>query len=479
MGRFNPHGLADTSQNHVAGGDPQTVAAARAVMEQGGNAFDGIVAGAFMAMISESALTSAGGGGYLMASAADAEPVLFDFFNTMPGGDVARHDLDFLSVSVDFGSAKQEFHIGRGSAAVPGNVPGLLRVQEKLGCLDRVTVLAPAIRGAREGVAFSAQQAEFIRMLEPILTHSPEARALYAPKGNLPREGEPFMMPEFADCLEALGEQGPALFQTGAVSETILEWAEQGGLIRAEDLAQYQVAERAPLRVEFQDCEFLLNPPPATGGVLIAHTLTQPDISTAQGLAHAMQSTAEARRQLIDPPSRGSTTHLSVLDAVGNAASLTMTNGEGCGSLLPACGFMLNNVLGEEDLNPGGFHRHAPGQRLPSMMSPTIALREGSPVLVTGTGGSNRIRSVIIQVLINFLGKGMTLEVATLSPRLHFDGETLQVEPGFADNKMDALRAIAPINAWGSRSLYFGGAHSVTPDGGFGDPRGSGCAVSF
>jgi len=84
-------------------------------------------------------------------------------------------------------------------------------------------VLAPAIRGAREGVAFSAQQAEFIRMLEPILTHSPETRALYAPKGNLPREGEPFMMPEFADCLEALAEQGAALFQTGAVSETILE----------------------------------------------------------------------------------------------------------------------------------------------------------------------------------------------------------------------------------------------------------------
>ena len=156
-----------------------------------------------------------------------------------------------------------------------------------------------------------------------------------------------------------------------------------------------------------------------------------------------------------------------------------MTNGEGCGSLLPACGFMLNNVLGEEDLNPGGFHRHAPGQRLPSMMSPTIVLREGRPVLVTGSGGSNRIRSVIIQVLINALEKGETLEAATLSPRLHFDGEKLQVEPGFTDDEMARLRTIAPVNAWDSPSLYFGGAHSVTPSGGFGDPRRSGCVVSF
>ncbi len=448
-------------------------------MEQGGNAFDGIVAGAFLAMVSESTLTSVGGGGYLMASAADAEPVLFDFFNSMPSGDVGAGNLDFLSVSVDFGSATQEFHIGRGAAAVPGNVPGLLRVQEKLGCLDRAAVLAPAIRSAREGIALSAQQAEFIRMLEPILIHTPDARALYAPKGNLLRGGEFFSMPEFADCLEVLAAEGPTLFQFGAVAKAILEWAEQGGLIRAEDLTSFVVEERIPLRVQFEDCEILLNPAPASGGVLIAHTLAQPEISSTPGLAHAMQFTATARQQLLDPPSRGSTTHLSVLDAAGNAASLTMTNGEGCGSLLPGCGFMLNNVLGEEDLNPGGFHRHAPGLRLPSMMSPTIALRAGRPVLVTGTGGSNRIRSVIIQVLINIIAKGNTLEAATLSPRLHFDGETLQVEPGFTDDEMASLRTIAPVNAWDCPSLYFGGAHSVSPGGGFGDPRRSGCAISF
>ena len=101
------------------------------------------------------------------------------------------------------------------------------------------------------------------------------------------------------------------------------------------------------------------------------------------------------------------------------------------------------------------------------------------PMLVTGTGGSNRIRSVIIQVLINILVKGMTLEAATQAPRLHFDGEMLQAEPGFTEDEMNQLRAIAPVNAWDCPSLYFGGAHSVTPGGGFGDPRRSGCAISF
>ena len=397
----------------------------------------------------------------------------------MPSGDVTDSKLDFRSVCVDFGSATQEFHIGRGAAAVPGNVPGLLRVQEKLGCLSCANVLAPAIRAAREGVPLSAQQAEFVRMLEPILTHTHEARALYAPKGKLRQSGEIFSMPEFADCLQALAVEGPTLFQTGAVATAILEWAGQDGLICREDLTSFAVQERIPLRVQFKDCEILLNPPPASSGTLIAHTLAQPEISTVPGLAGAMRATAAARQQLLDPPSRGSTTHLSVLDANANAASLTMTNGEGCGSLLPGCGFMLNNVLGEEDLNPGGFHRHTPGQRLPSMMSPTIVLREGRPVLATGTGGSNRIRSVIIQVLINILVKGMTLEAATQSPRLHFDGELLQAEPGFTEDEMNQLHAIGPVNTWDCPSLFFGGAHSVTPIGGFGDPRRSGCAVSF
>ncbi len=472
--------MADFAHNHIAGGDPHTVAAARAVMERGGNAFDGIVAGAFMAMISESTLTALGGGGYLMASPANGDrPILFDFFNAMPGGSPEGGGLDFFPVSVDFGPAQQIFHIGRGAAAVPANAIGLLHVHEKLGVLGCADVVAPAIHGARNGVPLSAQQVEFIRMLEPILTHTPEARVLYAPDGRLRQEGDLFQMPEFADCLEALASEGSDLFRTGAVAQSLLEWSGQGGLIRADDLSRYEVHEREPLSFRTGDDEVFLNPPPAASGGLMEHTLNQPGLAAPLGLARAMVATSSGRTRLLDPPSSGSTTHLSVIDSTGNAASLTMTNGEGCGSLLPGHGFMMNNVLGEADLNPGGFHRHTAGQRLPSMMAPTLVCRAGKPRLVTGSGGSNRIRSVIIQILINCLAKGMTLEEATRAPRLHFDGSTLQLEPGFAPDDMKALQAIAPVNVWNAPSLYFGGAHSVSPDGGFGDPRRGGCAVSF
>ena len=133
----------------------------------------------------------------------------------------------------------------------------------------------------------------------------------------------------------------------------------------------------------------------------------------------------------------GSTTHVSALDADGICASVTCSNGTGSGLVVPGTGVHVNNMLGEEDLNPGGFHRIPPGRRVSSMMAPTVALRDGEVVLGLGSAGSNRIRSAILAVAVRVLEQGMDAGEAVRAPRVHFEAGTLQAEPGVDE---DGLR---------------------------------------
>ena len=140
----------------------------------------------------------------------------------------------------------------------------------------------------------------------------------------------------------------------------------------------------------------------------------------------------------------GSTTHVSVLDKNGNAASITTTNGEGCGYIIPEFGIMMNNMLGEEDLNPFGFHKWRKRRRLPTMISPTIITDKNKPKFILGSGGSNRIRSANVQVILNLLHKGMTLDEAISQPRIHLEGDTLFCEPDInlaSANKLKGIRS--------------------------------------
>jgi gamma-glutamyltranspeptidase/glutathione hydrolase len=122
-----------------------------------------------------------------------------------------------------------------------------------------------------------------------------------------------------------------------------------------------------------------------------------------------------------------------------------------------------NNILGEEDLNPHGFHQWPAGARIPTMMTPTIVLRNGAIHLVTGSGGSNRIRSAILQTLSNVLDFGLPLEKAVNAPRVHLENRVLQCEAGYDAEAVSGLEAAGyPVNRWAARSIYFGGAHSVT-----------------
>jgi gamma-glutamyltranspeptidase / glutathione hydrolase len=180
----------------------------------------------------------------------------------------------------------------------------------------------------------------------------------------------------------------------------------------------------------------------------------------------------------------GSTTHISTLDASGRACSATCTNGEGSGVVVPGTGIHLNNVMGEEDLNPYGFHRHPPGRRMPSMMAPSVVMRDGDVELVLGSAGSNRIRSALLQTIVGAVDHDLDARAAVDAPRVHLEDGVLYAEPGIAD---DALAAAAAGHAeeivrFADLNLFFGGVQAVRRRdgllGGAGDPRRGGVAVS-
>jgi gamma-glutamyltranspeptidase/glutathione hydrolase len=479
----------------VAAGHPATCAAAATVLAAGGNAFDAVVAAGFAAAAAEPTLTGLGGGGFLLAHGADGAVTLYDFFVDtpglgLPGGVREPH---FLPVTVHFGSAEQDFNVGLASVAVPGCLAGYLHVHERLGRLALGTVIAPAVRLAREGVPLNAQQAYLVRILQPILTLGDAGRELYTRRGRPVSEGERIFNPKLAEFLERLAGapvgSGPRDFAAADLASAIAaDMAAGGGHLTAADLSAYRVVDREPLELLYRDHRLLTNPAPSFGGSLLAVSLTlleeagtTPPWGTAEHLirlTEVMQETDAIReRGEISQRLRatGGTTHVSVSDAAGNVAAMTTSNGEGSGYLAPGTGVMLNNMMGEEDLHPEGFHASRPGLRVASMMCPSLLMRDGVVSLALGSGGSKRIRTALAQVLSNVVDHGMDPRAAIEAPRLHWDGECLQVEPGYPEAALRALGERWPLNPWDERNLYFGGVHAVAPGiQGVGDPRRGG-----
>jgi len=274
-----------------------------------------------------------------------------------------------------------------------------------------------------------------LTILKKIMASSRETRQVYAPAGELLQPGETLFMHDFASSLAYLAENGAREFYEGEIAQKLVkDCQDYGGYLTLDDLKNYQVIERSPLYLNYRGNTFLTNPPPSSGGILIAFALellSKVDISTMgfgtsrhlQTLALVMRLTNEARKdgydtnlyqkdvaeiflstehlaryehQLTKAVNKwGSTTHISVIDGEGNAASVTTTHGEGSSYVIPGTGIMVNNMLGEEDLNPYGFHQWQENVRISSMMAPTIVLKNNQPEIVLGSGGSNRIRTAI------------------------------------------------------------------------------------
>ena len=513
-------------QGVVAAGHECTARAAADILKDGGNAFDAVVAAHCVACVAEPVLCSLGGGGVMMAHTETGKNLLYDFFVHTPRCGKPEAELDFYPITADFGTVQQEFHIGYGSVATPGSVKGLFTIHRELCTLPMSRLMEPAIALARDGIILNTLQAYIIRVVSPILMATAASRAIFAGTdhdGPL-RAGEMMRQPQLADLMEALAGEGDELFYCGDIAQLIeRNCAEHGGHLRADDLAAYRVVSREPLSLRYRDAEVLTNPPPASGGLLTGFALDllsslEPARSTPgsaellEMLAGVMALTNQARldthldegihpdaARLLDPAflaryrqqlsgrsrcNRG-TTHISVMDSRGNVASMTLSNGEGCGHMLGDAGIMLNNMLGEEDLNPGGFHRWSPDQRMTSMMSPSIVFRETDTAIALGSGGSNRIRTAILQVLVYLIDFDMPLQAAVEYPRIHEESGLLNIEGGFGTDAIQTLIANYPEHKlWQERNLFFGGTHGVMRVGdsfiGAGDPRrgGSACVVT-
>ncbi len=491
----------------VAAGHELTAQAMKEILIEGGNAFDAAIAGAFMACVAEPVLAAPGGGGFCMIHEAQGGNFsLLDFFAHTPRRKTASAELEFFPITADFGTATQEFHIGAGAAATPGFAQGLCMLHERLGKIPLPRIAEPAVRAARKGVKVSPFQAGLFQIISPILISNPCARAIYAPGGELLKAGEVLLNLALGDSLEALAAEGAELFTKGEIGQAILAQSkDQGGHLHLEDLTSYRAKMRRPVLRRYGGLEMFVNPPPSAGGTLIAFALgLLPHLDDKQGLtlalARALDLGDAARREaghcletLSDDaaliaclekagrhkPARRGTTHVSAIDGHGNAAALTISNGEGNGFMLGKYGFMLNNMLGEEDLNPHGFQNWPENTRLSSMMAPTLVRDHSGGLIALGSGGSNRIRSAITQVIAR-LGRGEELVRAVDAPRLHLEHGHLDFEDFFSDDLRASLLAAFPDHrAWSEKNMFFGGVHAVScsSQGEFtiaGDPRRSG-----
>lgn len=471
----------------IAAGHPVTAEAGARVLRAGGNAVDACVAAALVSWVCESPLTGPGGGGFLLVhDAATGRTRVYDFFVAVPRERSGRGDL--LELAVDFdGDTRQSFRTGAAAVAVPGTALGLEEAHRRFGSLPWAELVAPAARLAREGVPLTPAQGYLHRILDGLLRHSPEGDAMYGP-GRAAAAGERFAVPELGETLDRIGSEGAAALYRGELARRIVAHVRAGGgALSLADLAAYRVVRRRPLAAPYRDCELRTNPPPSSGGLLVALGLRT--LGAAEPGPEAVAAAMEAQESVRGPAfvralHRGGaaqrvlsgTTHISVVDARGDAASLSASLGSGSGVVVPGTGIHLNNMLGEADLT-----EHArPGERLTSMMAPSLVLRDGRPRLVLGSAGSARLRGAILQVTANVVGRGMTVEEAVDAPRVHVEEGAAHCEDPAAADVLE--RAGYPVVRFRRRNLYFGGvaAVEVRPDGTLaaaGDPRRGGAGV--
>ena len=508
----------------IAAGHRLTAEAGARALAQGGNAVDACVAAAFASWVAESPLTGPGGGGFMLVhTARDRRSRVLDFFAAVPGiggfDDTAQGPMD--EVLIDFADAStQVFLIGAASCAVPGMAAGLEAAHRAFGRLPWRELVEPAVELARGGIELTPAQANLHAILHGILAHTPEARLVYGddPLGV----GEQLVLDDLAETLQQLAEEGAAAIYQGELGRAICAHVQSGGgVVTTDDLAAYRVVWRRPVRGSFARAALVSNPPPSSGGVLIAYGLRLLEAlgQARQGSAEAMAAMIEVMREQarardgrfaielhrgglarrleaevkaavarirarlpgVPELAPAGTTHISVVDAAGNAASLSGSTGAGSGVVVPGTGIYLNNMLGEPDLTGGRALR--PGRRLTSMMAPTIALADGSPRLVVGSAGSARLRGAIMQIVVNVLAHGISVDEAIRAARVHVEGDEVHCEGGADGAELDRLEALGyELVRWSGRNLFFGGAAAVEvrPGGELaaaGDPRRGGHGV--
>ncbi|HEX6490277.1 MAG TPA: gamma-glutamyltransferase, partial [Gaiellaceae bacterium] len=393
-----------------------------------------------------------------------------DCFVAMPGLEGERREAVLVELDVPFGTELVHYAVGIASCGVPGLPAGLEELWRRHGRLDWRRLVEPALRLARSGVEFPPAHAACLQMLAPVLTMNEGAR-IYAPGGALLTAGGTLEQPGLVSALELVANEGASSVYRGSLAEALLRlMAARGGLVTRADLESYSPRWSEPVEVPYLGLRIL------TRADLSALPETLPALPRLQGASEAERAVALARafdRGRPDTP--GDTTNLTVVDGEGNACVLTSSLGLGSGDFLPGLDLHLNSMLGEADLVRGSLE---PGERMGSMMAPSLALEDGRLVLAAGAAGGTRLRSALVQVLAAVLDEQLAPEAAVARPRLHAARGRVQLEPGFGEAALAALEGAGfAVSVWPARHHFFGGVSLVTATGAAGDPRRSGAAA--
>jgi gamma-glutamyltranspeptidase / glutathione hydrolase len=435
----------------IAAGHPLTAEAGARVLRDGGNAVDALLAAAFAAFVTEGPLTGPAGGGFALVHEPGGATTVLDCFFAVPEAGLGEME----ELVIDFGdSGTQVFHVGEGSVAVPGLLAGLEEVHGRFATLEWSELVEPAIALAKDGFERDDPR-EFLHLiLEGILLRDEGGRGIY---------GDPVRVhtADAAATLERVRDAGAAM-----VSELIPEYA--------DDLRAYRVLEVTPLHLDVLGRT--VQSTPSQGGGVVQRILGLLGGTPEPSVADQARAVADAYGALGSGPLPG-TTHISVVDGAGLAAALSSTLGSGSGVF--RSGTQLNNMLGELDVI--GPHEKAAGDRLASMMTPTLVLEQGRPELVLGSAGSVRLAGAIAQVTWRIL-RGMHVGDAIHAPRLHVEGTTLHLEGGWPDDEVATLPRAWELNRWEGLNLFFGGVQAVHVSGdgvldAAGDPRRGGVGV--
>lgn len=487
------------------------------IADAGGNAVDVAVAAALVSITTEPAICALGAGGFLTIWPARGDPVTIDGYIEMPGRGLpaGRFGGGRRDVRIGYGGGV-DLTVGHGSVGTPGGLAALAVASQGYGRLPWSDIVEPAYQDVKNGFALSLASYSYLEYAgEKVFGWNETShRALHHADGTLRRPGETIWIEDLANTLRRIADLGADEFYVGETARLIVaDMAANGGILTMEDLASYRPVVREPLVTGVDRWQVATNPPPAIGGATLtamlllmqnepvdrwgAHEvawlarvqegvldfrLATLDVSDdlARDLARLLDEArvGELKRWVTSP----STVHTSAVDADGLACSVTMSAGYGSGVMPPGTGAWMNNCLGEHELNRHGFHAWLPGTRLPSNMAPTVARHEDGSVISIGSPGADRITTAILQVLVNHLHLGMTLDDAIGHPRLHVEsqpeGKVAAHEPGLP---VEDVRI--PVRRFEGLDMYFGGAGAAKrcADGTFevaADPRrGGGTAI--
>jgi gamma-glutamyltranspeptidase/glutathione hydrolase len=440
----------------VAAGHPATVDAGVEILEEGGNAADAAVAASLASCVAETVMTGLLGGGHA-AVYWDGEVRMLDFFVAVPGLGADRREVELVRLEVPFGTELVHYAVGIGSCAVPGVLVGLDALWRGYGRLPWPRLVEPALRLAREGVEMLPAHAACLEMLAPVMTMG-EGERIYSPQGRLLATGERLGQPGLVRALALVAKEGA---RSPSLHAALLELMdERGGLVTEEDLRNYAARWERPVSAEY------------AGVTLRSRNALNSPLPVLERLTGSDEVTIALALRGRDAD--GETTNLTVVDGDRNAVVLTTSLGLGSGDWLPGLDLHLNSMLGETDLLVGELE---PGERMASMMAPTIGTDADGLAVAIGAAGGTRLRSALVQVVAGVLDEGLGAGDAVNRPRLHPVDDLVHLEPGFPDRIPEAMeRAGFAVRVWSALHHYFGGVSLVSRLGAAGDPRRSGAA---